>query len=840
MLDVFIPVALTTILMLLIIIAASMGSLKRDIESLKVMFHNHMVQAQGSQRAQTAPPQQYPAQQQQPVAMPQPMQQPQQQSMPQPVPQPMQQPVAMPQPMPQPLPAPQPVPQPLPQQHPAPALATAATATQATVMPVSQPSFSADVLPQAPQPRPAPVVYPAPQPPAYPVQPPVKKSAENIFGRNILGIVASVLVFLGFVFLGFLVVPNLTDTIKIILMFLLSAALTVGGFMLNRRFSNNFTKALLGTGCGAFFISILLTHLYFHVLGDLAAFGLLLVWIAASLFISRQTQSLLVGIISHVGMIVSVCAGYMAGMSDDKVLLLLAYQLVSTVLIVGGNILCCKKMYRFGLFASLALTIFASSVMWGHFWGHGPAFASQLPVPLVTAAFLLQFVGSSFLSYLLFVSCARVKDAAYQLLLQGLNTLLWVGALFLNITVLAYRLYWILTLTNAAKEPLFAAYDPLPWMLVITLLLLFAVAAAVLVVRRALNFSKTLEATTVVLLVGVSCMFLLLHLLAHSFFGAAGPSLSYLIIPAILLMVAKRFSKNEVYALAARIVLGGDIALMLVNGYSELQHIGTLWLSLAYLLLTLALAYLSYKDLAVDKRVMYEVACKLLLLFLYQVSLADILLRAQEPYSFALWMLLCAVVLLVLHVLKQDTPLFVFRINEFVIVLLSAEEIAFGDASAVSTVLHIATAALCFAILLERVRKTAQATAAAARDASAPAPQTDIEFVTALALTFLFLALIEGLTNWFDQSYALSLAAMFIALVIVALGFWSRARSLRLFGLGLVVLSVLKLVTFDIADLNSLMRVIAFIDGGAICFGISALYNFAVKRFDKTEVRPLP
>jgi hypothetical protein len=28
------------------------------------------------------------------------------------------------------------------------------------------------------------------------------------------------------------------------------------------------------------------------------------------------------------------------------------------------------------------------------------------------------------------------------------------------------------------------------------------------------------------------------------------------------------------------------------------------------------------------------------------------------------------------------------------------------------------------------------------------------------------------------------------------------------------------------------MRVVSFISGGLICFGISALYNFAVKRFE--------
>jgi hypothetical protein len=67
--------------------------------------------------------------------------------------------------------------------------------------------------------------------------------------------------------------------------------------------------------------------------------------------------------------------------------------------------------------------------------------------------------------------------------------------------------------------------------------------------------------------------------------------------------------------------------------------------------------------------------------------------------------------------------------------------------------------------------------------------------------------------------------------VLIALGFWSRITPFRLYGLVVTIVCVLKLVTLDIVDADALMRVVAFIVGGMICFGVSALYNFAVKRF---------
>jgi uncharacterized membrane protein len=153
----------------------------------------------------------------------------------------------------------------------------------------------------------------------------------------------------------------------------------------------------------------------------------------------------------------------------------------------------------------------------------------------------------------------------------------------------------------------------------------------------------------------------------------------------------------------------------------------------------------------------------------------------------------------------------------------------------VSVVIFVLAVICALVLILDRIRLAAKSNALAARTPGTPLPNTDIEALSALAIYALVLSLLQSFTGWLNQPYALSLSSMIIALAIIALGFWSRVRSLRLYGLVIVIICVLKLVLVDLGGLNTTMRVVAFIGGGIICFGISALYNFAVKRFNAEQ-----
>ena len=66
---------------------------------------------------------------------------------------------------------------------------------------------------------------------------------------------------------------------------------------------------------------------------------------------------------------------------------------------------------------------------------------------------------------------------------------------------------------------------------------------------------------------------------------------------------------------------------------------------------------------------------------------------------------------------------------------------------------------------------------------------------------------------------------MITALICIAAGFSANTKGLRVYGLIVVMLCVIKLVTVDIGTADSLSRVAAFVVGGIVCFIISGIYN---------------
>ena len=136
-----------------------------------------------------------------------------------------------------------------------------------------------DVVPQAAQPTQAVVVPPRPaQKPVVHKEPKPQKNMENVFGKNVIGVVASILMFIGVFAFGTLVLTSMPDVAKVIGMFLLSTGVLAFGMFLNKKNPTVFSTIVTGCGTGLFFISIFLTHLYYHMIGDIATFTLIFLW----------------------------------------------------------------------------------------------------------------------------------------------------------------------------------------------------------------------------------------------------------------------------------------------------------------------------------------------------------------------------------------------------------------------------------------------------------------------------------------------------------------------------------------------------------------------------------
>lgn len=707
-----------------------------------------------------------------------------------------------------------------------------------------------------PTPTPAPTVVASAAAPAHPYAPPVRqtppqanipvrpaaqtakapekppRTLENWLGRNVMGIAASVLVFVGLIFLGVLFYKNITDDIKILLMYSLSALLTGLGAFLAARNRNNFTLTLTGCGCGSFFISILLTHVYFGRLPDLAAFGLLLFWMGATLFVARWQRSTLLSVVAHAGMIISLCFAFAQGISDEKLWLVLLYQAAASAVMLAGNLFCCRKTYHFGLFASLGLTLIASQFMNARFvlLGLEVPFRTSLPVPAIAAAFMLQFLMASVFSYLLAISASRLKNEGAKIGLHFLNKMLWVAALCSNVYVVAYRLArpHFVTIYHTPLDDTPAIGIAI---LVCSIPLLLHVALS-LAMQVKLRFSKALECISVLTCFSVLAGFLLIFWANRRIDEL--PRLPWLILPALALFLVRRFSRQNAYLIGANILLGLDFLFAIFGGYGRLVAFGTPVMALEWMLLYAIIIAGQWflQPPAAQRRT--SVLTRILLYVVVLLSLIVILCKTAMPYPGAVILSILTGLHLLLLLLRYDREAqgnaLEWVLGAFSLQLLAVDAgfIAFAERrTPVESGLYVLLTVLAFFLTASR----------APRLFSCKNRPFQGVF-TGIFFTLLVLAAVEGNTNWFAQSYILSLTCMLTALVCIAAGFIGRVSPLRFYGLILTLLCVLKLVTLDVVGLSTLLRVISLIGGGVICFIVSAMYHYTVKHFSAPKEKP--
>lgn len=161
-----------------------------------------------------------------------------------------------------------------------------------------------------------------------------KKDVEKTIGKTVMGICASMLIFISFIFFAMLVLPYLNDAIKMVMMYSISGIITLaGGLLLMRDKENKAFIALTGCGIGAIYISIFLSAVYFDVMSEIAFYICLFIWAVFVCVFSRLRSNIFL-IIGQIGINLSVIVG--VGMCDDRnnvnqLLFVVIYSLIAQV-----------------------------------------------------------------------------------------------------------------------------------------------------------------------------------------------------------------------------------------------------------------------------------------------------------------------------------------------------------------------------------------------------------------------------------------------------------------------------------------------------------------------------
>lgn len=187
------------------------------------------------------------------------------------------------------------------------------------------------------QPYPGVPGLPPNQLPPRPYQPVVnnhkKDNMENKIGTSLMGILASGLIFISIILFATLGLPYLSDEIKMITCYLVSAAIIAFAmYKLNKQPNSKFYLSLSGCGVGALYISILLTNIYFGYINDIVLFIFISIWVFFMCFLSKIKHTLF-AVIGHVGIMIAVMFGSGLCASEGdllKFIMLTAFFVIST------------------------------------------------------------------------------------------------------------------------------------------------------------------------------------------------------------------------------------------------------------------------------------------------------------------------------------------------------------------------------------------------------------------------------------------------------------------------------------------------------------------------------
>ncbi len=715
-------------------------------------------------------------------------------------------------------------------------------------------------------------------------------SFENLVGRNIFGFVSAGLVFIGLVLLGMLVVPSLGDVIRCSLMYSLSAVFLVVGFVAVKRQVSahtiplatgeiNVTKhapllpsILLGTGAGGFFISLLITRLYFGYLDNLGVLALLLVWSALCMYLVKRFNSIVLAVVAHAGMIISVCFSYSFGFSDSSIFIIIAYQLLACLIVVGGSLVSMRRVYCLGLLASLVLALIASTYLWhrfdageilfsGIFWFVIPiytaGFRSELPSIVVVLAFFIQFITASFVLYLLrkaLMQDQKVSQHTAATPSYVIGEFLWLYMLCTDVYKVLVHLFLSWTHTNLQVSSAFffqrIMQESITWELdaalgICILVLVLHVGIILLFVQKK-GFNAGLSRVAIIAATSVAAILLLISA-PHFRWVAFIPSISGLLLVTVVLYALSYAQLDGNYAIAGHVILAVEAVYLLTTGYAQLvPEFGVLGPLVALIATMAPLVWWRHHGYNVDIEAK-RVPVLFVLLVFFELSMETIpsingLFIEQLPLfrlaqlmglfvffpglpqtaftGFSLLQLqeksVCSRAWIIAAQINE-----VVLLSSFIFHISGSPDTNSPARNLFATTIYLLCAVLVLAMIVARVWEHAQKNRRSL---------AFLQVVWAILFTFLCPAVLNRLGILEELGYAISLIYMICALICIAVGFRLNIRPMRLYGLVVTMLCVLKMVLFDFGDGSTISRIVAFIIGGVLCFAISLLYNYAAKK----------
>lgn len=609
-----------------------------------------------------------------------------------------------------------------------------------------------------------------------PVQPkiqkqPKEKNMESAVGKNLMSIFASILIFVSIIFFSKLLYDNLTDSIKTIVMFLTSFAITgVGLFLMKKNPENKIYLSISSCGLGSIYISLFISNILFKTLNNIVLYLLLAIWIFFVCLLSKK-HSKIFQFIGQIGITISVLL---------------------------GAINCVKIGDENSIFEFLLITIYFTITSLIFFFMH---LEKDNFKNIINNTF--NFINTIILTF----GCIAFKDLSLE------KAIIIVITTYLLFTMLIQ--YFKTTIEK--NNIVFGVFNAISLFLIsIALGSIFDamfIPFIIYIVLLAINEFKSKSTSTTLLNLFFVVMIFITSLdfdVFNTFF------IGYLIFSTLFVLYGLKFKRKEfnIYG------IGYFFICTILTGQNLVLH---------PILITLELLLIAY----VLKKYHYDTLIKIgfytgyiLCLYLEFINIISTL-ESQDHYDIAgLVKIIGFIVVGLFNYLMWKTKLgsnwetdekeiitenTCRTINGYLMTMSSVS--LFNTSSGIEHLWLILITTALFVINTKEVLE-----------------KNTIQSGLYVGAKYTALAIL--ILNSFEvPNFLLSIVCLIIAIANIIYGFKENYKSLRIYGLLLALFNVVKLLLFDISFSNTIGLAFSLFICGSLCFAISFIYNKMEQKF---------
>lgn len=580
-----------------------------------------------------------------------------------------------------------------------------------------------------------------------------KENVENRIGKNVMAILASVLIFFSLILFAGIAFEYLTDIAKVVIMFAISIGIAAFGIIkMPKKNSEGDTKyktfytTLAACGIGAIYITDLVGYFGFECIALIPFIISLVIWIVVTMYLAYRCSIIFV-YISNLGLVIAT--------------LLTAIQFENSLLAFVLYTICLVALYVMNRADSFAGDSF---------------YFIQYPIVFLIVSFAVE---TDMLSYAIFtvllMAVLALANLAYNI--ESKHMAFNLVTAILNIVALIR---------------ICAGVDEYAFNYVIIVLL---IAMMFMYFFRYHQNIPSLFHTT----------YVIAYLVSVALFVDTDMYVSIALVPYILFIAAGFFLKDSWLRMGGYFAMAVSYAIHM--DFYESGAVFVFYFAI-FLLAVMAVRFMCYSKL--DKYVLTAVLVAMLV-DMVQIFDFDICV------SYAIFAVVAVLMNTKLYHIDYNTGE-TEKGSKNIGYIANAIMIAAGlsylfDTSMTSEVYQVAVIAL-IALVLVCMNTT--------KLFELSLPEMPVGFYIGLKFSVWIYAILYRLEA---ASFVVSIVGILFAITCIVLGFVLKQKSFRLYGLIVSMISVVKLILFDISYDSNILRPVGFFIAGILCFAISFIYS---------------